>query len=261
MADKRHDLSLHLADAAKRIAAKDGSIRGGAREQHAAFAQAPPDGAYVAESRPLARRHPFIQRDESNHRCGGHLEARIEQRFRRDDENSEDQGKRQPRVRHLVEREIGDDAAGKQHGQPEEPAVLLSLERCRGKRRGREARAPCAERPVAAPFLFATSPHPATSELGSASPALTRIRPLCYITRMPAVARRRDRGRVSLLRRMKLRFTPHAVQDLAELAAYLHALNPKAARHVRAAIYENLKNLFCFHGSGDARRQEEFARL
>lgn len=52
---------------------------------------------------------------------------------------------------------------------------------------------------------------------------------------------------------MKLRFTPHAVQDLAELADYLHARNPTAARRVRAAIYETLQTLILFPRVG--RRQ------
>jgi plasmid stabilization system protein ParE len=34
---------------------------------------------------------------------------------------------------------------------------------------------------------------------------------------------------------MKLRFTIRAVQDLADLADYIQARNPKAAQHVRAA--------------------------
>ena len=45
---------------------------------------------------------------------------------------------------------------------------------------------------------------------------------------------------------MKLRFTPRAVQDLEELADYLHARNPTAAQRVRAAIYETLQVLIRF---------------
>jgi len=39
---------------------------------------------------------------------------------------------------------------------------------------------------------------------------------------------------------MKLRFTPRAVQDLADLADDIHARSPKAAQHVRAAILQSL---------------------
>ena len=45
---------------------------------------------------------------------------------------------------------------------------------------------------------------------------------------------------------MKLRFTPRAVQDLADLADTIHARNPNAARHVRAAILQSLQNLVLF---------------
>jgi plasmid stabilization system protein ParE len=52
---------------------------------------------------------------------------------------------------------------------------------------------------------------------------------------------------------MKLRFTPRATANLIEIADYLHARNPAAARRVRAAIYGSLQNLILFPQVG--RRQ------
>ena len=52
---------------------------------------------------------------------------------------------------------------------------------------------------------------------------------------------------------MRLRFTPRAIEDLAELAEYIRARNPAAAQRVRAAIYETLRNLILFPKIG--RRQ------
>jgi toxin ParE1/3/4 len=45
---------------------------------------------------------------------------------------------------------------------------------------------------------------------------------------------------------MKLRFTPRATANLIEIADYIHAYNPAAAKRVRAAIYESLQNLILF---------------
>jgi plasmid stabilization system protein ParE len=39
---------------------------------------------------------------------------------------------------------------------------------------------------------------------------------------------------------MRLRFTPRAVENLTELADYIRAHNPDAARRVRADIYRSL---------------------
>jgi plasmid stabilization system protein ParE len=50
---------------------------------------------------------------------------------------------------------------------------------------------------------------------------------------------------------MKLRFTRRAVADLVEIADYLHARNPAAARRVRATIYDSLQsraNRYYLHG-------------
>jgi toxin ParE1/3/4 len=45
---------------------------------------------------------------------------------------------------------------------------------------------------------------------------------------------------------MKLRFTPRAVQDLADHADTIHVRNPSAAQHARAAILQSLQNLVLF---------------
>ena len=49
---------------------------------------------------------------------------------------------------------------------------------------------------------------------------------------------------------MKLRFAPRAIENLAEIADYLHERNPTAARRVRAAIYESLEILLLFPHAG-----------
>jgi len=45
---------------------------------------------------------------------------------------------------------------------------------------------------------------------------------------------------------MKLRFTPRAAQDLADIADYIHERSPQAALRVRAAILESLQHLVLF---------------
>jgi toxin ParE1/3/4 len=52
---------------------------------------------------------------------------------------------------------------------------------------------------------------------------------------------------------MRLRFTPRATANLVEIADYLHARNPAAAKRVRAAIYGSLQSLLMFPRLG--RRQ------
>ncbi len=52
---------------------------------------------------------------------------------------------------------------------------------------------------------------------------------------------------------MKLRFTPRAIENIAEVADYLRARNPEAAVRVRAAIYDTLQSLLLFPRVG--RRQ------
>jgi len=49
---------------------------------------------------------------------------------------------------------------------------------------------------------------------------------------------------------MKLRFTRRATENLTEIADYLHARNPTAARRVRAAIYGSLQDLLLFPFAG-----------
>jgi toxin ParE1/3/4 len=45
---------------------------------------------------------------------------------------------------------------------------------------------------------------------------------------------------------VKLRFTPRATRDLAEIAEYLRTYNPSAALTVRAAILRSLQKLTLF---------------
>ena len=49
---------------------------------------------------------------------------------------------------------------------------------------------------------------------------------------------------------MKLRFTPRATRDLAEIAEYLRTRNPSAALAVRDAILRSLQNLTLFPAIG-----------
>jgi toxin ParE1/3/4 len=55
---------------------------------------------------------------------------------------------------------------------------------------------------------------------------------------------------------MKLRFTPRAIANLIEIADYIRAHNPTAARRVRAAIYDSLQNLFLFPYVGRKQKVE-----
>ena len=52
---------------------------------------------------------------------------------------------------------------------------------------------------------------------------------------------------------MKLRFTPRAISNIADIADYLHARNPAAADRVRSAIYDGIQSLILFPHVG--RRQ------
>jgi toxin ParE1/3/4 len=49
---------------------------------------------------------------------------------------------------------------------------------------------------------------------------------------------------------VKLRFTPRATRDLAEIAEYLRTRNPSAALAVRDAILRSLQNLTLFPAIG-----------
>jgi toxin ParE1/3/4 len=60
---------------------------------------------------------------------------------------------------------------------------------------------------------------------------------------------------------MKLRFTPRAVENLAEIADYIHERNPAAAIRVRGAIYESLQNLILFPHVGRRQKAEGVRRF
>jgi plasmid stabilization system protein ParE len=45
---------------------------------------------------------------------------------------------------------------------------------------------------------------------------------------------------------MKLRFTPRAIRDLADVADYIREHNPNAALRVRAAILDSMQDLVLF---------------
>ncbi len=55
---------------------------------------------------------------------------------------------------------------------------------------------------------------------------------------------------------MKLRFTTRAIENLIEIADYLHERNPAAARRVRAAIYDGLQILILFPYVGRPQKLE-----
>ena len=60
---------------------------------------------------------------------------------------------------------------------------------------------------------------------------------------------------------MKLRLAPRAVQDLADIAAYVRKHNPQAALRVRAAILESLQNLVLFSHIGRQQTVESVRKL
>lgn len=60
---------------------------------------------------------------------------------------------------------------------------------------------------------------------------------------------------------MNLRFTPRALEDLAEIADYLKARNPSAAARVRTAIYVSLEQLLAFPYLGRGQRTEGVRKL
>ena len=59
---------------------------------------------------------------------------------------------------------------------------------------------------------------------------------------------------------MKLRFTPRALENIAEIADYIQAQNPSAARSVRAAIYDSLQNLILFPEVGRRQRRRAYEK-
>jgi toxin ParE1/3/4 len=60
---------------------------------------------------------------------------------------------------------------------------------------------------------------------------------------------------------MKLRFTLRAIQDLAEIADYIHARSPAGARRVRAAILASLQHLTLFPRIGRAQTMKGVHKL
>jgi addiction module RelE/StbE family toxin len=60
---------------------------------------------------------------------------------------------------------------------------------------------------------------------------------------------------------MRLRFTPRAAQDLAEIADYIRVRNPGAALRVRADILQSLQNLVLFPGAGRRQNMEGVRKL
>ena len=60
---------------------------------------------------------------------------------------------------------------------------------------------------------------------------------------------------------MKLRFTPRATQDIADIAAYIREQNSSAALRVRTAILESLQNLVLFPRIGRPQKIEGVRKL
>ena len=60
---------------------------------------------------------------------------------------------------------------------------------------------------------------------------------------------------------MKLRYTPRATRDLAEIAEYLHARNPAMALAVRDTILRSLQDLALFPGIGRRQNVEGVRKL
>ena len=49
---------------------------------------------------------------------------------------------------------------------------------------------------------------------------------------------------------MKLRFTPRAVENISDVAAYVRERNPAAALRLQSDIYDTLQNLLIFPRAG-----------
>jgi toxin ParE1/3/4 len=60
---------------------------------------------------------------------------------------------------------------------------------------------------------------------------------------------------------MKLRFTPRAAKELADIGDYIRERNPEAALRVRAAILESLQNLVLFPKAGRQQEIESVRKL
>jgi plasmid stabilization system protein ParE len=60
---------------------------------------------------------------------------------------------------------------------------------------------------------------------------------------------------------MRLRFTPRAAQDLADIGDHIRERNPESALRVRAAILESLQNLVLFPQVGRQQKVECVRKL
>jgi len=60
---------------------------------------------------------------------------------------------------------------------------------------------------------------------------------------------------------MKLRFTPRATANVAEIADYIRVRNPAAALRVRSDIYQGLQNLILFPRVGRRQKAEGVRKL
>jgi plasmid stabilization system protein ParE len=60
---------------------------------------------------------------------------------------------------------------------------------------------------------------------------------------------------------MKLRFTPRAIHDLAEIGDYVAEHSSSAAQRVRAAIIDSLKRLTAFPESGRRQTVEDVRKI
>jgi toxin ParE1/3/4 len=60
---------------------------------------------------------------------------------------------------------------------------------------------------------------------------------------------------------MKLRFTPRAARDFADIGDYIREQNSEAALRVRAAILESLQNLVLFPQAGRRQNVEGVRKL
>jgi toxin ParE1/3/4 len=60
---------------------------------------------------------------------------------------------------------------------------------------------------------------------------------------------------------MKIRLTPRAARDIADIADYIRDRNPAAAQRVRDAILDSLRNLSSFPFIGRRQNVEHVRRL
>jgi toxin ParE1/3/4 len=60
---------------------------------------------------------------------------------------------------------------------------------------------------------------------------------------------------------VKLRLTPRAVADIAEIADYINVHNPEAAQRVRSTLYGAMRRLILFPRLGRPQRTEGVRKL